>query len=75
MQAISPIGKPIDPERPLVLAIAATGGPCIAAMNEAAENAGIAIGDPVADARAKADSLQVRAADSSADDAALRRLT
>jgi protein ImuB len=75
VQAISPVGKPIDPERPLVLAIAATGGPRIAAMNEAAENVGIAIGDPVADARAKADSLQVRAADSGADDAALRRLT
>ena len=75
VQAISPVGKPIDPERPLVLAIAATGGLRIAAMNEAAENAGIAIDDPMADARAKADSLQVRAADSGADDAALRRLT
>ena len=75
MQAISPVGKPIDPERPLVLAIAATGGLRIAAMNEAAENAGIAIGDPVTDARAKADGLQMRAADSGADDAALRRLT
>jgi protein ImuB len=75
VQAIGPVGKPIDPERPLVLAIAATGGLRIAAMNEAAENAGIAIGDPVADARVKADSLQVRAADSGADDAALRRLT
>jgi protein ImuB len=74
VQAISPVGKPIDPERPLVLAIAATGGLRIAAMNEAAENAGIAIGDPVADARAKAGSLQVRAADSDTDDAALRRL-
>jgi protein ImuB len=74
-QAISPAGKPIDPERPFVLAIAATGGLRIAVMNEAAENAGITIGDPVADARAKADSLQVRAADSGADDAALRRLT
>jgi protein ImuB len=75
VQAISPVGKPIDPERPLVLAIAATGGLRIAAMNEAAESAGIAIGDPVADARVKADSLQVCAADSGADDAALRRLT
>jgi protein ImuB len=73
-QAISPAGKPIDPERPFVLAIPATGGLCIAAMNEAAENAGIVIGDPVADACAKADRLQVRAADSVADDAALRRL-
>jgi protein ImuB len=75
VQAISPVGKPIDPDRPLVLAIAATGGLRIAAMNEAAENAGIAIGDPLADARVKADSLQVRAADNGADDAALRRLT
>ena len=73
-QAISPAGKPIDPEQPFVLAIPATGGLRIAAMNEAAEDAGIILGDPVADARAKADSLQVRAADSAADDAALRRL-
>src|SRR5215472_3315317 len=72
--AISPAGKPIDPERPFVLAIPATGGLRIAAMNETAEDAGIVAGDPVADARAKADSLQVRAADSTADDAALRRL-
>jgi protein ImuB len=73
-QAISPAGKPVDPKRPFVLAIPATGGLRIAAMNEAAEDAGILIGDPVADARAKADNLQVRAADASADDAALRRL-
>ena len=73
-QAISPAGKPIDPERPFVLAIPATGGLRIAAMNETAEDAGIVAGDPVADARAKADSLQVRAADSTADDAALHRL-
>jgi protein ImuB len=73
-QAISPAGKPIDPERPFVLAIPATGGLRIAAMNKTAEDAGIVVGDPVADARAKADSLQVRAADSAADDAALHRL-
>ena len=73
-QAVSPAGRPIDPERPFVLAIPATGGLRIAAMNEAAEDAGIVVGDPVADARAKADGLQVRAADSRADDAALRRL-
>jgi len=73
-QAISPAGKPVDPERPFVLAIPATGGLRIAAMNEAAQHTGIVIGDPVADARAKADSLQVRAADDRADDAALRRL-
>ncbi|MFZ2081722.1 MAG: DUF6504 family protein [Xanthobacteraceae bacterium] len=73
-QAISSAGKPIDPERPFVLAIPATGGLRIVAMNEAAEDAGIVVGDPVADARAKAGSLQVRAADSGTDDAALRRL-
>jgi protein ImuB len=73
-QAVNPAGKPVDPERPFILAIPATGGLRIAAMNETAEDAGIVIGDPVADARAKADSLQVRAADSSADDDALRRL-
>jgi protein ImuB len=73
-QANSPAGKPVDPERPFVLAIAATGGLRVAVLNEAAEDAGVVIGDPVADARAKADNLQVRAADSTADDTALRRL-
>src|SRR5579872_528738 len=73
-QAISPAGKPVDPKRSFALAIPATGGLRIAAMNKAAEDAGIVLGDPVADARAKADNLQVRAADASADDAALRRL-
>ena len=43
-------------------------------MNEAAEAAGLAVGEPLADARAKADFLQVRAVDAAADDAALRRL-
>src|SRR5262249_15371540 len=72
-QAINLAGKSIDPERPCVLAIPATGGLRVAVMNEAAENAGIVIGDPVADARAKAHNLQVRTADGTADDA-LRRL-
>ena len=44
-------------------------------MNEAAEAAGLVTGEPVADARAKADFLQVRGVDAKADDAALRRLT
>ncbi len=43
-------------------------------MNEAAEAAGLALGEPLADARAKAGLLQVRAIDPGADDAALRRL-
>ncbi len=43
-------------------------------MNEAAEQAGLVPGEPLADARAKAGFLQVRAVDANADDAALRRL-
>ncbi|MFZ3226267.1 MAG: DNA polymerase Y family protein, partial [Xanthobacteraceae bacterium] len=66
--------KPVDPERPFVLVIAGAGGPRIAALNEAAEAAGLAVGEPLADARAKADVLQVRAVDAAADDDALRRL-
>ena len=63
------------PDEPFVLAIAASGGPRIAALNEAAEAAGLAVGEPLADARAKAGPLQVRPVDPAADDAALRRLT
>src|ERR1700728_575511 len=73
-QAIGHCGKPVDPDRPFILAIAGAGGPRIAALNEAAEAAGLAVGDPLADARAKAGFLQVRAVDAPADDAALRRL-
>jgi protein ImuB len=44
-------------------------------LNEAAEALGLAVGEPLADARAKAGFLQMRAVDPAADDAALRRLT
>jgi protein ImuB len=67
-------GKPVDPDQPFVLAITAAGGPRIAALNEAAEAAGILLGEPLADARAKTSSLQARPIDATADDAALRRL-
>ncbi len=73
-QAIDPADKPVDPERPFVLVVTAAGGPRIAALNEAAEQSGLAAGEPLADARAKADALQVRAIDQAADDDALRRL-
>ena len=43
-------------------------------MNAAAEDLGLATGDLLADARAKAEFLQVHDADPAADDAALRRL-
>ncbi len=72
--AKKPADKPIAPEEPFVLTVAGSGGPRIAALNEAAEAAGLALGEPLADARAKAELLQVRAADTTADDAALRRL-
>ena len=46
----------------------------IAALNEAAEQCGLVVGESLADARAKAERLQVRPIDAEADDAALRRL-
>jgi protein ImuB len=67
--------EPIAPDRPFVLVVAGSGGPHIAALNEAAEAAGLAHGEPLADARAKAGFLQARAIDTATDDAALRRLT
>ncbi|MGA7432059.1 MAG: DNA polymerase Y family protein [Xanthobacteraceae bacterium] len=73
-QALAPTNKPVDPDRPFVLAIAASGGLHIAALNEAAEAAGLTTGESLADARAKADRLQVREVDAAADDAALRRI-
>jgi len=73
-QAKHPSSKPVDPDRPFVLTVVATGGPRIAALNAAAEVLGLATGDLLADARAKAEFLQVRDADPAADDAALRRL-
>ena len=66
--------EPVDPAQPFVLAADVSGTPCVAAVNAAAEADGIRIGDTLADARAKTESLQVRAADPAADDAALRRL-
>jgi protein ImuB len=71
----SSAGEPVDPARPFVLAADVSGTPCIAALNAAAEAEGIKIGETLADARAKAEKLQARAADPAADDAALRRLT
>jgi protein ImuB len=73
-QAKKPTDKPIAPDEPLVLTVAGAGGPRIAALNGAAEATGLAPGEPLADARAKAEFLQVRAVDTAADDAALHRL-
>jgi protein ImuB len=73
-QARRVVSERLDPGRPIVLALPAAGGPRVAALNEAAEAAGLERGDLLADARAKAEGLQVHAADPAADDAALRRL-
>jgi protein ImuB len=65
----------VDPEQPFVLAVNASGGPRIAALNAAAEREGLLASDLVADARAKAAGLlQVRPVDPAADQAALRQL-
>ncbi|HXX04326.1 MAG TPA: DNA polymerase Y family protein, partial [Xanthobacteraceae bacterium] len=72
---MNPSDQPVDPDEPFVLAIAASGGPRIAALNEPAEMAGLTVGESLADARAKAGFLQVRPIDVAADDDALRRLT
>src|SRR3984893_7847788 len=74
-QAINLADKPVDPDRPFVLAVAGARGLRIAALNEAAAQQGLTLGESLADARAKAVLLQVRAVDAGADDAALRRLT
>ena len=73
-QAKKPSEKPVAPDRPFVLAMTAAGGPRIAALNEAAEAEGLKLGGSLADARAQAQSLQVRTVDPVADSAALRRL-
>jgi protein ImuB len=64
----------IDPRRPFILVVDAAGGPCIAALNTAAERNGLRLQDKAADARAKVAGLQVRALNPPADQAALRRL-
>lgn len=64
----------IDPAAPFVLAADTTGGPGIVAVNPAASARGVVRGDRLADARAKAGAIQVRACDPQADRRALRRL-
>jgi protein ImuB len=73
-QARTPCDAPVDPARPFVLAADVSGTPRVTAANEPSEHDGIRIGEALADARAKAENLQVRAADPAADDAALRAL-
>src|SRR3954454_7880269 len=53
-QSRKPAAEPVDPARPFVLALDASGGPKVAALNDAARAEGIAAGERIADARAKA---------------------
>ncbi|MET0606819.1 MAG: DNA polymerase Y family protein, partial [Beijerinckiaceae bacterium] len=73
-QTRQPSPTPIDPDLPFVLSVEASGGARISALNQAAEAEGLAIGDSLADARAKAGFLQARDLDADADADALRRL-
>jgi protein ImuB len=73
-QTKSPSDKSVDPDRPFVLVVTAAGGRRIAALNEAAEGLGLALGEPLAGVRAKAGDVQVREIDAAADDTALLHL-
>lgn len=73
-QSRHPAGEQFDQAQPLVLVADATGGPRVAALNLAAEQCGIAVGDTLADSRAKAAPLQTAIHDPVADDTALQRL-
>ena len=64
----------IESRRPFILVADAAGGPCIAALNTAAERDGLRLQDKAADARARVAGLQVRPLDPAADQAALRLL-
>jgi protein ImuB len=76
-QAGTAAGSPadtVDPKRPLVLVAPGKGGPRLVALNRAAEEIGLIVGELLSNARSKVRDLQSREADPAADDAALRRL-
>ena len=68
-----PRGTPVDPAAPFVIADGSD-APHITALNPAAAAAGLAVGDRLADARARIGAMQVRRAEPEADAAALARL-
>ncbi len=76
-QARTAAGSPaetVDPKRPLVLVAPGKGGPRLVALNRAAEEGGLGVGELLSNARSKVLDLQSREADPAADDAALQRL-
>lgn len=68
-----PSGTPVDPGAPFVLTDG-TDAPRITALNPAAQASGLAVGETLADARARIGALQVRLAEPAADTKALMRL-
>lgn len=69
-----PAGAAVERNRLLALYAPASGGPVLTAVNAAAEEVGLAIGDRLADARSRESLLQCFPADFAADRAALRKL-
>src|SRR5262249_5709484 len=69
-----PSAAPVDPHEPFVLAVTGSGGPRIAALNEAAEAAGLSLGQALAGAPPKTRRGPTRPVRSADGDAALRRL-
>ncbi|MCC7253249.1 DUF6504 family protein [Hyphomicrobium sp.] len=68
-----PSGAPVDPRAPFVLTDGSD-APRITALNPAAQASGLAVGETLADARARIGALQVRLAEPAADTKALTRL-
>jgi protein ImuB len=63
-----------DFRRPLVLVAPGKGGPRVVALNRAAQQGGLLVGELLSNARSKVEDLQSRDADFAADAAALRKL-
>ncbi|HEX5957091.1 MAG TPA: DNA polymerase Y family protein [Hyphomicrobiaceae bacterium] len=70
----SGLSSGLDPRRPLVLVAPGKGGPRVVAVNLAARQGGLVVGDLLSNARSKVLDLQAHAADPAADAAALRQL-
>ncbi len=68
-----PTGRPVDSRTPFVLADG-TDAPRIVALNPAAQASGLAVGETLADARARIGAVEVRIAEPAADAKALLRL-
>lgn len=68
-----PHHSPVDPDAPFVLADGSD-APRLTAVNPAAAASGLAVGETLADARARIGALQVRLAEPAADARALARL-